>query len=803
MILNRFIELVPKNKEGCPLITMKTTSYELAGYRFKIVTPEVVSTDEKGNITRWGADDNTFNLYSGLAELSPRGLSFVTVYKGSDKILEHSIRGYKKFTSLDNVDEDTDIACSNLIKPDLIKTANYAVLTKKANGKFVVMNMFTLDNVLFIFGGSKAVHRVVRYNNILEDLNTIEMQQSSGNLSLVKGIFISLLNSNISCQELLLNYNITGEYEDGKHLVPVKDGIPIIKWFGLIPQTESVKILGIVDSLKQITNTGLSTVEYTISKPSDIVRHKLREGTMMEGYVIHWCDSDGHTLEMEKFKCWWYVILRVLRTLILNKKTNFLKNYKTLLKKRLAERNKSFMHMSKKTLAQWHDLCCAFMDWFLLKKYDPNIVDINECNRGMGSVYLEFITENPTINDNIPAGEIADESDIDDVAIPVALNRLVIIMQGIPGLGKNAVAEIVEQISSVKIVSLDQDSFVKKYDKTAGAQCFKVFNSLLTEMESGVIMLLRNNADTSQYGKYVDSAHDNNWNTIIVTVADIFKSDSHLTALFNVCADAVVTREHHPSFDKLSRDKRLQVIISFMSILKNTAPPEAGVDATFVENLTWLQDTVEIDFESISNFKNYLDSGYGFKIPEKKKVPILSHDKCIAMRRNINDIATDINNIIIKYFNASGMPMLDHVPKKSEPLFICLELSKDDQALLESHIPVDFDRSGRKFMSHVTLMHSNDLNDTTTEKWNYLKYLAKNNTVIAVTVDKIYTTNNTLIFGVSLAEDIVFSKKPHITGYLPKELKPVESLKLMSMIDKQIALNINLNLKVNVNGKMH
>jgi hypothetical protein len=69
------------------------------------------------------------------------------------------------------------------------------------------------------------------------------MQQSSGNLSLVKGIFISLNHS--ICQDLLLNYNITGEYEDGKHLVPIKDGIPIIKWFGLIPQSTNSITLGI------------------------------------------------------------------------------------------------------------------------------------------------------------------------------------------------------------------------------------------------------------------------------------------------------------------------------------------------------------------------------------------------------------------------------------------------------------------------------------------------------------------------------------------------------------------------------
>lgn len=780
--MDALLPLIPVDKNNKKLVRVKTASYVLSGYRFEINTPEVESTDSSGIIPvkRFhGSDDNTFNHYPQLATLVPRGLSFVTVYRETAKapVFTGSIRGFRKFTSLHDGDEDTDIACSGLIDPEKIKSADSAVLTTKANGKFVVMNLLELElgGELYLFGGSKSVHRVVRFDHIMTDITAIEHQQK-GNLNLLRGIFTAFRDSLASVDRdklitLMKNNHITGEYEDGKHLVPLPDGKPVIKWFGVISKCSGDEI-DIVDALKNLSSCGLPTVEYQILKPSEVNRAVLRQGRMLEGRVIHWC-KDGKSIEMEKFKSWWYVVLRVLRTLILNKGDTFFTNYKLFIKERLKERNKDFMKLHDSTLRKWFDLCVKFTEWFISKGYKPHHIDINEESRGMGTVYQEFITENPDVNDDIydtptPVG-VAEAPDRD--------RRLVVIVQGVPGIGKNTVAlEVVKKITDIPVYLIDQDSFVKKHGKSAGAECFKTYEvQLLTQ--TGIIMVLRNNADVSQYGKYVEAAGLTGWKTLLIEAADVYTDPA---LLFNVCANAVLERACHPSFDKLSDSKKVQVVISFLSLLLTTSRPVEGKQATFVRSITWLNSALLSDSVR-SSYDSYIKSGNGFGIPEKPIKDLLLTDHYVArqFRRSIAKVAEDMTALIMTCIDVESRV----VPTIKEPLYIALVLSESDKTELRKVIPLaSASLTGVEFLSHVTLMHSSNLNESTTALWAKLKSMKGN--VVRITVNRLYYSKETAIFGVDLGDnaELVQSKTPHITGKLPKGIKPVASLSLVSTL---------------------
>jgi len=631
------------DKNGSPLIKVKKAFYVLGPYSISVETPEVISTDKNGIVTKSyrGSDDNTFNIYPHLAQLFPRGLSYGKITK-DDIVEEHIIRGYPKFTSLNDGDEDTEIACSALINKKDIDSADTAVITEKANGKFVVMSAFMFDNTIFLFGGSKSVHRILRREHIFEDLDNIEKQNGS-TLDLVKDIFIALSKQLVGAPseglpKLFYSNCLTGEYEDGKHLVPLR-GEPIIRWFGLIPKEN--KNQDIIKDLELLKTADLPTITYEIVPANTVDRIKLRDGTQLEGRVIHWM-KNGQTVVMEKYKCIWYIILRVLRTLILNKRKDWDHNYKAIIKSRLLERNRDFMKLSQPTLEKWFNLCVRFTEWFIREKYEVNSVNINSECKGMGVVYSEFLLANPDVDDNI-INEVSEAECMFDVFT----ENIVVFMQGVPGLGKNTISRPVETLLrevSVNCISIDQDSFISMYGKNAGKACLKKFNEFLACKQYKVILVLRNNAEPKQYNTYVSNAMSAGWKTLILKVADPLEA-----TLFNVCAESVLLRSGHV-FDSMVKEERVRILACFFSLLINTPPPKAGREAMFVDEIYWLKDNIAVNDKV---FKSYMESGHGFDIKCRPldKTWVDSIRNSSGYRRNVEDIAKSITDLTLKYLS--------------------------------------------------------------------------------------------------------------------------------------------------------
>lgn len=141
-----------------------------------------------------------------------------------------------------------------------------------------------------------------------------------------------------------------------------------------------------------------------------------------------------------------------------------------------------------------------------------------------------------------------------------------------------------------------------------------------------------------------------------------------------------------------------------------------------------------------------------------------------------------------------AVPALE-IRKDQEPLYISVVLDSDALLALRSvvnkklgmGVGVGVDLSVLKeYLHHVTLMHSNSLDFKSLKHWNTLKELK--DTEMEIKVLALHHTNNAatepvegVVFSVSLGQhdSLVFSGIPHITGWLPKKVAPVESIRYL------------------------
>ena len=101
----------------------------------------------------------------------------------------------------------------------------------------------------------------------------------------------------------------------------------------------------------------------------------------------------------------------------------------------------------------------------MMKGYPKNIIGIGDSSRGMGFIWDKYLSENKEITDCIDYhknyGPLCFQDLLGD--------RLLVIMQGIPGLGKTTLAKEVKIKMGDICETLEQDSFK---GSNSGKQCF-------------------------------------------------------------------------------------------------------------------------------------------------------------------------------------------------------------------------------------------------------------------------------------------------------------------------------------------
>ena len=207
-------------------------------------------------------------------------------------------------------------------------------------------------------------------------------------------------------RELMMNgYTLCGEYNDGLHIVPLKNHTISIVFFGVMRRAIITDKLceDVVATLEKLRKFGCDRVEYEIINQNEIAKigGNARYKTNCEGYVIHKQEKVGNewrTISLEKYKTWWYVIIRMLREFIKNGiKNGWAKSWL----ERFNKRNDEYMHLAGKFKENWSQLTCDFIEYFILKSYQKGDIGFMNGVTGMAKIWRKFIDETQVHDDDL------------------------------------------------------------------------------------------------------------------------------------------------------------------------------------------------------------------------------------------------------------------------------------------------------------------------------------------------------------------------------------------------------------------
>jgi hypothetical protein len=391
-------------------------------------------------------DDEIYLANPALINLVPKGYS--ELYYNDTQIA--ILQGMNKLASTTPLDNDCyeDIRLMPLDISIVSQwEANECLLVKwleKANGKFLTFVLFTFNESLYLFGGSKNQHVAVL------------LIKANGKFILTHGkqiqyvIIDSILKdlSLLSNDEInsLLDKTVIGEYLDGSGLV--YNGIPYCIYF----TTYNTSLLSVKELLpEQKTIPTIKQLDY------------IRRLTNIEGCVITYINTQTNEIIRQKHKTILYILRRTCREVIckMSQKTSSDELYKRVAR-RIEERcSNDFLRLStvelNNTLLIAKDLC----NWLPTSKFlykDLHCASII----GMAKVLYEFEIRHLPIN----LQPITVENTVDYILYKtvIALAKYniptVVVMSGLPGSGKTTIANMLlkECISytTIEIFSTDE-----------------------------------------------------------------------------------------------------------------------------------------------------------------------------------------------------------------------------------------------------------------------------------------------------------------------------------------------------------
>lgn len=164
--------------------------------------------------------------------------------------------------------------------------------------------------------------------------------------------------------------------------------------------------------------------------------------------------------------------------------------------------------------------------------------------------------------------------------------RVVLLFQGVPGIGKTTILPLVEdklKMKGIQCITLCKDNFQKGHSKAqAEREAKDAFESLLEEEIYDVIILDSNHTQHSNFRDYVELARKENYKVLVCFPNEV-QSDLILH-LVPVVLQSAEKRRGHPNFDHYSIDKKYHLTLMHINSLKPAR--KSQVDGVF--SLKWL-----------------------------------------------------------------------------------------------------------------------------------------------------------------------------------------------------------------------
>jgi hypothetical protein len=313
--------------------------------------------------------------------------------------------------------------------------------------------------------------------------------------------------------------------------------------------------------------------------------------------------------------------------------------------------------------------------------------------------------------------------------------RLVVILQGIPGLGKSLLAShLVESFSNI-VISIEQDSF-----NGNGQKCQKAFKKLLENPQYKIIILARNNENIKQYARYTELADSYNCKVLAIYPEEMRIEDHNRETLKQICIQSVKERKGHSTFDIIPMEKRGNIVCSFYNQFKIAS---ISHNVHFKRSISWLNKS--------------------------------------GTRRPIEIIREEV----IQYISQC-------IVLTPEPIYICLDIPsiiKDQLNQYVSHL----DNNVKKKNDHLTLQFHTTKN---MEMWRYLIELGNIYNIKVEIYKWIRYKNGHSIFLANIYKDNLLvnhwveSGYPHITASIPDGNKAKDSINLIKLYNHSTLDNL-------------
>ena len=260
---------------------------------------------------------------------------------------------------------------------------------------------------------------------------------------------------------------------------------------------------------------------------------------------------------------------------------------------------------------------------------------------------------------------------------------------------------------------------------------------------------------------------------------------------------SVLNRDKHPTFDKLSPDNKLSVVMSFWGEFQ---PGNVGNGIERVMSYNCLSDSLPAINSSLENFlttykTRVSDASNSFQVKPIEEGHLI-FKKAILEYTDIGDwrqIPIDsIESFIRSPTCGPKMPnSSQEILKKG---YIAVEIPSVHQDTLQNWITKKYfgekppPSHTRTFLHHITLIHSNNQNN---DRWDQTMELCRQEVEVDITdvfLGKLESSDSfdSVVLQVSLtreksnSNDIVSSGFPHITGILPKSQMPLFSVKFVA-----------------------
>lgn len=815
----------PVDKNGTPVITAKKTEFTqpwAADWGASLFNIVARFTNRSGIVPKgrgWGSDDYTYNFYPTLRKILPRGLGTLRWTEGGE-VKTFRYHMLEKFTSFEAFDEDSGIKCDKGSLIDARKGATEVAVLRKANGKAALAVAVEIHGVQMILVGSKNVHLPMRWEHLDEDL-AWHGENNPGLAHEIAEKLVSIIKKMTAEQRTgfytkIREASCCTEYEDGKHMVPLKE--PRHVCFGFVPHAigSGADICqDFRETERLIQSFGLPHVEVEVMTPEEFEsrREELRWEHGTEGYVIHWRhvapDGKVTVIEIEKFKTWWYVFVRMLRQFI-DSRNGLDYGWELRLAVRFMKRNTDYMKLPDKALLVWYKMAHGFIDWFLQKGFDKSIVMFDKESLGMGTVWKMFTDETGT-NDNAFDYEERIEGEVNFAAFTARIEDkmvqarelqdakgIFVVVMGPPGTGKDTLFDEVAKTNSSHVKAISQDHYLQSVGKKkARGETLKRVGQLM-DAKTPIVVLKRCNTTIDQWKAYNDLARSKGY--YIVAMPPLHAGPAYvLTCLQSSLARKKGEKESSLAGEPLS--VQTLVVLRFSALAQYPDRPNLLIDR--VIPIQWLKTDYahtalpEGVWEYFDEYRDEIreaadlgDFNPGTLRDEAELVEKLAL-KNPAYTEGRTPLA-ELVKTVRKQFDSLIGRLNRHqlkvpVPEPPVPLYIGLFWAKEVTGQLRrvasSHPKVNlktFKRS-RKYASHITCIHKNDY----AANVKLLKELmGRIGQTFKVSVTHIaWNSGEMLVLVVSLTnpkgesmDHLICSGHGHITMELNTKYKPAQSI---------------------------